>query len=81
MPFSTKRGLRKYYFSNMGDAELELKDDVKIEVGLIEIKPLEVNFTRIFAKYLRTGKEITKNHDSKEHFHNYKKNVEDNKFY
>ncbi len=79
--FFHKNGLRKYYFSIWGYAELELKDDDKIEVGLIEIKLLDVNFTQIFGKYLRTGKEITKNHDSKEHLHNYKKMAEDNKFY
>ena len=31
--------------------------------------------------HLKTGEEITKNHDSKEHLHNYKKMAEDNKFY
>ena len=71
----------KYIFLIWGYAELELKDDDKIEVCLVEIKPLDVNFTQIFAEYLKTGKEITKRHDSKEHFHNYKKMVEDNKFY
>ena len=79
--FFHKYYFNKYIFSIWGYAELELKDDDKIEVGLVEIKPLDVNFTQIFAKYLKTGKEITKNHDSKEHLHNYKKMAEDNKFY
>ena len=79
--FFHKSYYNKYYFSIWGNAELELKYDDKIEVGLVKIKPLDVNFTQIFAKYLKTDEEITKNHDSKEHFSNYKKNVEDNKFY
>ncbi len=43
-----KSHIRKYIFSIWGYGKLELKDDDKIEVGLVEIKPLDVNFTQIF---------------------------------
>ena len=76
-----KRSFSRYYFSVWGYAEVELKENGKIEVGQTEIKPLEINFTQNFVKYLMEGKEIIKTHDSKEHFREYLDNVINNKIY
>ena len=60
-----KLNSRKFKFSVWGLAELTLRDFDEIEVGYIQVMPLEVNFTQIFSKYLIT-EGLRKKHDSKE---------------
>ena len=56
---------RNYTFSLWGLTELGLRYSDKIEVGFVQMMPLEVNFTQIFANYL-VKEGLKKKHDSKD---------------
>ena len=60
-----KKNGRNYTFSLWGFTELGLRYSDKIEVGFVQMMPLEVNFTQIFANYL-VKEGLGKKHDSKE---------------